>query len=108
MADQLVSSRFRTRFELALEDYEIKTRISLVEHPLAQKLENCHSVESITTLLQDQARTFGQFRGRDRIMKSIRSAVSFLYKLSTTAALGDGIGLVRQNSEDADDGLPCL
>ena len=41
-------------------------------------------------------------------MKSIRSAVSFLYKLSTTAALGDGIGLVRQNSEDADDGLLCL
>ena len=108
MADQSVLSRFQTRFELALEDYEIKTRISLVEHPLAQKLENCHSVESITTLLQDQARTFGQFRGRDRIMKSIRCAVSFLYKLSTTAALGDGIGLVRQNSEDADDGLPCL
>ena len=98
MADQLVSSRFRTRFELALEYYKTKTRISLVEHPLAQKLENCHSVESITTLLQDQARTFGQFRGRDRIMKSIRSAASFLYKLSTTAVLVDGIGLVRHKT----------
>ena len=72
--------------------------ISLVEHPLAQKLENCHSVGSITTLLQDQARTFGEFQGRDRIMESIRNAVSFLCKLSTTAALGDGIGLVCQKT----------
>jgi len=98
MTDQSASSRFRTLFELALEDYEIQTKISLVEHPLAQKLENSHSVESITTLLQDQTRTFGEFRGRDRMMKSIRSAVSFLYKLSAAASLGDDIGLVRQKT----------
>ena len=100
MADQSVSSRLRTLFELALEDYETKTTVSLAKHPLAQKLEQCHSIESITTLLQDQARTFGEFRGRDRIMESIRSTVLVLYKLSTTAALGDGIGLpvVRQKT----------
>jgi hypothetical protein len=95
MADQSGPSLFQTRFELALEYYEIKTRTSLVDHPLAQTLENCHSVESITTLLQDQARKLGEFGGRNRIMKSIRSAVSFLYKLSTTTTLGDDIGLVR-------------
>src|SRR6266705_4083451 len=94
MTDQSVSSRPQALFELALEDYETKTTVSLAKHPLAQKLEDCHSVESITTLLQDQTRTFGEFRGRDRMMKSIRSAVSFLYKLSTTASLGDDIGLV--------------
>ncbi len=98
MTDQSASSRFRTLFELALEDYEIQTKISLVEHPLAQKLENCHSVESITTLLQDQARTFGEFRGRDRMMKSIGSAVSSLYKFSATASLGGDISLVRQKT----------
>jgi len=98
MTDQSVSSHLWAHFELALEDYEIQTKISLAKHPLAQKLENCHSVGSITTLLQDQARTFGEFRGRDRIMESIRNAVSFLCKLSTTAALGDGIGLVRQKT----------
>ena len=98
MTDQSVSSRFRAIFELALEDYEIKTKISLVEHPLSQKLETCQSIESTTSLLQDQARTLGQFRGRDRIMKSIRIAASFLYKLSTTAVLVDGIGLVRQKT----------
>ena len=73
-----------------------KTQISLANHPLALKLENCHSVESITILLQDQARTFSEARGRDRITKSIRSTVSFLYKLSATAGLGDDLGLVRQ------------
>jgi len=99
MTDQSVSSRLRTLFKLALEDYEIKTKISLAKHPLAQELENCHSVDSITTLLHDQARAFSEFQGRDRIIKSIKSTVSFLYKLSATAALGDGIGLVRQKSQ---------
>jgi len=98
MTDQSVSSRPQALFELALEDYETKTTVSLAKHPLAQKLEDCHSVESITTLLQDQARTFGEFRGRDRIMKSIRSTVSFLYKLSGTAALSDCIRLVHQKT----------
>jgi hypothetical protein len=96
MTDQPVSSHLRTLFELALEDYEIKTEISLAKHPLAQKLDNCNSVESIATILQDQARTFGEFRGRDRIMESIRSTVSFLEKLSATAPLSDVIGQVRQ------------
>jgi len=100
MTDQSVSSRLQTLFELALEDYEIQTKISLAKHPLAQKLEDCHSLESITTtLLQDQAGTFGEFRESDRIMKSIRSTVSSLFKLSATAALGDGsIRLVRQKT----------
>jgi len=31
-------------------------------------------------------------------MKSIRSTISFLYKLSATAALGDDLGLVRQKA----------
>jgi len=98
MADQSVSSRLRTLFELALQDYEINTKISLAKHPLAQKLENCHSIESITTLLHDQGGTFGDFQGRDRIMKSIGRTVSFLYKLSDTTALRNGIGLVRQKT----------
>ena len=98
MTDQSASSRLQALFELALEDYETMTTVSLARHPLAQKLEDCHSVESITALLQDQARTFGEFRGRDRMMKSIRSIVSFLHKLSGNASLGGGSGLVRQKA----------
>ena len=98
MTDQSVPSRLQTLFELALRDYETHTKISLAEHPLAQKLEDCHSIESITTLLQDQARSFGEFRARDRMTKSIKSTTSFLYKLSAIAALGDDMGLVRQKT----------
>jgi hypothetical protein len=93
--DQSTSSRLRALFKSALEDYETKTKIPLDKHPLAKQLENCNSVGSITGLLQDQARAFGKFRGRDRIMRSIERTISFLYKLSTTAALGDDLGLVR-------------
>ena len=96
--DQSTSSRLRSLFKSALEDYETKTKITLDQHPLAKQLENCNSVESITAVLQDQARAFGEFKGRDRIMKSIRRTVSFLYNLSATAALGDDLGLVRQKT----------
>ena len=93
MSDQSGSSRLRALFELALRDYESTTNITLAKHPLAEKLENCRSVEAITVLLQDQAK---EFRGRDRIMRSIGSTVSVLDKLSTIATLGGAIGLVRR------------
>ena len=98
MGDQLGSSQLRALFVSALEDYEKLTNISLAEHPLAEQLESCHSVESIPSLLQDHARAFSELPGSDRILKSIKSIVSFLYKLSATAALGDNIGLVRQRT----------
>lgn len=93
--DHSTSSRLRALFKSALEDYETKTKITLDKHPLAKQLENCNCVESITGLLQDQARAFGDFRGKDRIMRSIERTISFLYKLSATASLGDDLGLVR-------------
>ena len=96
--DQSTSSHLRALFKSALEDYETKTKITLDKHPLAKQLENCNSVESITAILQDQARAFGEFRGRDRIMKSIKRTVSFLYNLSGTVAFGDDLGLVCQKT----------
>ena len=98
MTDQSLSSHLRNLFESSLHDYEIKTQISLVNHPLAQNLDNSSSVESIINLLQDQARNLGECRGRGRIMRSIRRTVSFLYKLEATAALVDGISMVRQKT----------
>jgi len=98
MSDQSGSSRLRALFVSALEDYEKQTNISLVKHPLAKQLSSCHSVESISSLLQDHARAFSELRGSERILKSIKCIVSFLYKLSATAAFGDNIGLVRQTT----------
>jgi len=95
MSDQTGSSRLHALFELALRDYESTTNIPLAKHPLTEKLENCHSVETITTLIQDQAK---EFRGNDRIMRSIQSTVSVLDQLSAITTLGGAIGLVRQKT----------
>ena len=89
------SSRFPELFQSALQDYEKTTNISLAKHPLAERLQDCHSVDSITTFLQDQAREFGDFRGSDRILGSIKNTVSILCMLSDTATLRNAVYFVR-------------
>ena len=89
-------SRFRALFEVALQDYQIQTGTSLVNHPFAEKLQNCNSVESVTAVLREQARAFNEFLGDNgRIAKSLKGIVSVLYALSSSAA---SIGLVRRES----------
>jgi len=95
MAHQSESARFQALFEPALQAYEKKTGVSLAQHPLAIKLQSCDTVEAITGLLQDQARVFGHFQGSDKIMKSLKTTVSILSKLSSAAFLADAFGLVR-------------
>ena len=98
MSRQFQSSRFRALFEAALQDYEKTTNITLAKHPLAEKLQNCHTVEPIITLLQGQAREFGDFPASDRIMKSIKNTVSVLSMLVVTAVFGDAIDIVRHEA----------
>ena len=87
----LSSSRLQFLFEAAIQDYEKKTGIVLARHPLAEKLQNCHSVESVTAVFYEQTQAFGQFRGGDKVLKPLKSIVSVLHKLSAAA---DTIGLV--------------
>ena len=97
MSLQSGSSRFGVLFESALQDYQKQTGMTLAEHPFAEQLQNYQSVESVTALLQGQAQTLGEFKGSDRIMKSLKSIASVLFSLSASTALGGGgaIGLVR-------------
>lgn len=95
MPGQSGSSRFPELFQSALQDYEKTTNISLANHPLAERLQDCHSIESITTFLLDQAREFGNFRGSDRIVRSIKNAVSILCVLSDSPALRNAVYFVR-------------
>jgi hypothetical protein len=97
MTDQPGSSRlhWQVLFDAALQDYEKQTGIVLANHPLAEQLQNCHSVESVTTVLREQTQAFSEFRGRDKILKLLKNVVSVLHKLSATADLGQAIGLVR-------------
>ena len=94
MSDQLASSRFEALFEEALREYEKQTGIPLAKHPLAEQFQNCQSVESVTTLLEEQTRAFNDFRGSDKIMKSLKSLVSALSRVSAVATLGHEIGMV--------------
>ena len=96
MAYQPESARFQALFEPALQAYEKKAGVSLAQHPLAIKLQNCDSAEAVAGLLQDQARAFNDLQGSDKIMKSIKTTVSILSKLSCTVSLADTFGLVRQ------------
>ena len=95
MSDNLQSSRLEALFESALHDYEQQTGIPLTKHPLAEQLQNCQSVDAVTTLLQEQARAFKDFRDSGRIMKSLKSLVSALSRVSAVASLGHNIGVVR-------------
>jgi hypothetical protein len=89
-------SPFQALFNAALEDYTNKTGTKLAGHPLAKRLDECNSVESISALLQDQAREFNNFRGGEdgKIMTSMKRAIHVLYSLSSTPVLGEGVGFV--------------
>ena len=95
MGDTLQSFRIEALFDSALHDYEEQTGIPLAKHPLAEQLQTCQSVDSITTLLQVQARAFSAFRGSDKMMKSLKSVVFALSRVSSVAAVGHNIGMVR-------------
>ena len=80
----LSGSMLESHFDAALRDYEKQTGMKLIEHPLARQLENCNSVESITAVLQEQARAFSEFRrDDDKVMKPLKRVVHVLHAIST-------------------------
>jgi hypothetical protein len=97
MGDQsgLEFSTFSVLFESALEKYARETGKPLAQHPLAELLECCNTVESVSDILQEQARTFNQSIN-SRITKSLNSIISILYTLSTTTAIRSAINAVRR------------
>ena len=95
MAGQSGSPHLQVLFEAALQEYESQTGIALAKHPLAEELQNCDSVESVTAVLRGQTRVFSEFQEKDKVFKPLKKAVSVLYKLSATANFGQDIGLVR-------------
>jgi hypothetical protein len=89
-------SHLQSLFDAALEDYRKQTGMKLMDHLLARQLENCHSVDAIMSVLQQQARAFTEFRGEDgKVKKSLKRAVHVLHVLSTSTTLGEAVGLVH-------------
>ena len=80
-------------FDAALQSYEKQTRFKLVDHALVLALENCHTVDAIMDILQNQAPAFTGFRGDDgKLMRSLKQVVHVLHALSTSTILGECIG----------------
>ena len=95
MSDQSSSSHLKVLFEASLQDYEKQTGIALAKHPLADRLQNCDSVDSVSAVLHEQIQAFSEFREKDKVLKPLKNAVSVLCKLSAHANIGRDIGLVR-------------
>ena len=95
MSDQSGSSSLRVLFEEALKAYEQQTGIELARHPLAERLQDCSSVEDVAAVLRGQVQEFKEFREKsDNIMKPIEKVLTVLHKLSSVAGLGHDVGLV--------------
>jgi hypothetical protein len=94
---QSSSESFQSLFNAALQDYSEKTGIKLDGHPLFKRLEKCDSVDSVSSVIQEQAHGLREFPGLGedgKIMKSLKCAIQVLYTLSTKSALGEVIGIV--------------
>ena len=98
MTDQPGSARFQALLESAVQAYEKKAGATLTgsEDLLAMRLQCCHSVDDIATMLQRQVQTINDFQQRDRIFKSIKITVSILSPISSVASFVDDVDLVRR------------
>jgi len=97
MSDQSGPSHFEALLEAAYRDYENQTGMTLANHPLAYKLQNCDTVESVTAVLREQTEASSEIRGKDNVLKPLKNVLSILHKLSSVDAVGFGqhLGLVR-------------
>lgn len=94
MGDQPRSSHLRVLFEAALEDYKQQTKVELVGHPLAERLQDCNSVESVTAILREQAQDFNEFREKEKILKPLKKVLRVLHGLSSAANFAQDVTLV--------------
>ena len=97
MTDHPGSVRFQALLESAVQAYEENAGVALTdpEDSLAMRLQCCHSVDDMATLLQGQAQAIDDFQQHDRIFKSIKTIVSILSPISSVASIADNVGLVR-------------
>lgn len=87
-------STFQALFNAALQDYKDKTGNSLVDHPFARQLQECDSVESISSMLEEQARVFREFRDHGKLINSLNRLADILCSPFISAVLGEGVDLV--------------
>ena len=88
------SLRFQAIFQAALKSYQKQTKNDLLSHPLASQLQDCDSITTILTILQDQVRAFDKSHsGDERLTKWLGATVNVLSAFSAT--ISGGVSLVR-------------
>lgn len=87
-------STFQTIFDTALKDYKDKTGSNLFDHPLAEQFQQSDSVESITNILEEQARIFCKFRDHGKLVNSLKCLVNVFCSPPFTTVLDKGIGIL--------------
>ncbi|KAI0281530.1 hypothetical protein BC826DRAFT_363296 [Russula brevipes] len=60
---------------IALRRYAKKTGKDLMSHPLAIKIDNCESPDSVLLILQEEAQAFGEYRKEDPTLINCLSSV---------------------------------
>ena len=94
MNDQSGSSNLRVLFDAALEDYKKQTGIELAEHPLAERLQDGNTVDSVAAILREQAQDFKEFREKDKVLKPLKKVLTVLNILPSAADFSQDAGLV--------------
>ena len=90
MSGQSGPSRFQNLFEAAFQEYEKQTGKTLANHPLAEKLQNCDSVESVTAVFTE---TSSEIQGKDNVLKPLKNVLSVLHKITSNPGLGSVVRL---------------
>ena len=87
------SMHFKLILDVALTEYQKKTKKNLLDYWLATELKSCESTDAVLGILRDQAEAIERTNAGDqRLMKRIGSSVNVLSSISDT--LGEGISLV--------------
>ena len=86
-------SKFQLIFDIALKEYQRRTKDDLLTHPLATQLQQCDSPNSIRAVLQRQVQDLEMSQASDeRLTKWLDPTINVLSALSVT--IGDVVGLV--------------
>jgi hypothetical protein len=88
-------SGLRVLFEAALEDYEKQTGIDLAKHPLAERLQDGNTVDTVIVILREQTQDFKAFRDKDNVLTSLKKVLTVLNILPSAADFTQDVGLVR-------------
>jgi hypothetical protein len=96
MNDQSGSSHLRVFFDPALEDYKQQTGtgIELAERPLAERLQDGNTVDSVLAIVREQAQDFKEFREKDKVLKPLKKVLTILDILPSAAVFAQDAGLV--------------